>query len=267
MINRLPGKIAFITGAARGIGAATAQLFVQEGAFVILADILDAEGQALAQELGRDKACYVHLDVSQEKEWDKTAQWIQKHYGKLNVVFNNAGIIGTGCQDPEHLSLAEWHQVHAINLDSIFLGCKMGIALMKEHGGVIVNMSSRSGVVGVPGACAYASSKAAIRNHTKSVALYCAEKHYPIRCNAVLPAAILTPLWDTMLGSEPTQRQKALAQVCAGIPLGYMGEPLDVAYAVLYLASDESRYLTGTELTIDGGILAGSSASYGVKQD
>ena len=132
---------------------------------------------------------------------------------------------------------------------------------MKKTGGSIINMSSRSGMVGVPSASAYASAKAAIRNHTKSVALYCAEKKYNIRCNSLHPGAILTRIWDPMLGSDEKSRQDMIEHIAAGIPLGHMGEPIDVANAVLFLASDESKYMTGSELTLDGGILAGSSAS------
>lgn len=130
---------------------------------------------------------------------------------------------------------------------------------MKEKGGSIVNVSSRSGVVGIPGAVAYAWSKAAVRNHTKSVALHCAENGYKIRFNSVHPATIMTPMWDAMLG-EGEQRQQIIEDVEFGIPLGHFGEPIDVVYGILYLASNESKYVTGTELTIDGGILAGSEA-------
>ncbi len=139
------------------------------------------------------------------------------------------------------------------------LGCKYAIRLMKKKGGSIVNISSRSGIVGIPGAVAYAASKAAVRNHTKSVALYCAENKYSIRCNSVHPAAIMTPMWDAMLG-QGAERNKMIEDIELGIPLGHFGEPLDIAYGILYLASDESKYITGIELTIDGGILAGSEA-------
>lgn len=132
---------------------------------------------------------------------------------------------------------------------------------MKKQGGSIINMSSRSGVVGIPGASAYASSKAAVRNHTKTVALYAAEQGYKIRCNSLHPGAILTPLWDPMLTKESEAREKIIQKIAEGVPLGCMGEANDVAYAALYLGSDESKYVTGIELTIDGGILAGSSAN------
>lgn len=264
-MDRLKGKIALVTGAAKGIGARTAALFAEEGAFVVLTDILDEEGQKLAEQLGADRAVYFHLDVSCESEWVQVFEKIRTQYQRLDILFNNAGVIGVGrswgAQDPEHMNLDDWHRIHAINLDSVFLGCKYAIGLMKNHGGAIVNMSSRSGIVGVPATAAYASSKAAIRNHTKSVALYCAQQKYNIRCNSVHPGAILTSLWDPMLGEDENTREQTLKKMAAGIPIGHMGEPSDVAYAVLYLASDEAKYTTGAELVIDGGILSGSSAA------
>ncbi|NCP62224.1 MAG: SDR family oxidoreductase [Alphaproteobacteria bacterium] len=261
---RVHHKIALITGSARGIGAATARLLAQEGATVIITDILDGEGETLAAAIGAP-AVYYSLDASDEEAWKALAEMIRKKYGHLDILFNNAGIIGfgegLGPQDPEQASLESWHHIHRINLDSVFLGCKYGIGLMKKRGGSIINMSSRSGLVGIPSAAAYASSKAAIRNHTKSVALYCAEKKYNIRCNSLHPGAVLTSIWDPMLGDDAETRQKVTTDIEAGIPLGHMGEPKDVAYAVLYLASDESKYITGAELTLDGGILAGSTSS------
>jgi NAD(P)-dependent dehydrogenase (short-subunit alcohol dehydrogenase family) len=261
---RLKDKIALITGAAYGIGKATAELFAREGAQVIIADIKDEIGHQVAKEIG-SCASYHHLEVSQEPEWVAISQWINKKYKKLDILVNNAGIMGLshqlGPQDPEHTSLTSWDYIHAINLDSVFLGCKYAIQLMKKgQGGSIINMSSRSGMVGIPNAVAYASSKAAIRNHTKSVALYCAEKNYNIRCNSIHPAAILTPLWDTILG-ENQHKKTAIANMTQYIPLKRMGEPIDVAYAALYLASDEASFVTGTELVVDGGILAGSAAT------
>jgi NAD(P)-dependent dehydrogenase (short-subunit alcohol dehydrogenase family) len=180
-------------------------------------------------------------------------------------VVNNAGITGfletSGPHDPENLDMDSWHKVHETNLDGVALGCKYGIRLMKNATSAsIVNISSRSGLVGIPAASAYASSKAAVRNHTKSVALYCADKGYPIRCNSIHPGAIFTPMWDAMLG-EGAQREAAIRDTAAGVPLGVMGDAEDVAYAALYLASNESKYVTGIELNVDGGILAGSTAA------
>jgi NAD(P)-dependent dehydrogenase (short-subunit alcohol dehydrogenase family) len=275
-MKRLDQKIALITGAARGIGAAVAELFAREGAIVLISDVNDTEGSQVAERLAvasvhsqaQANVHYLHLDVRHEHEWQQAAQMIQQQFGRLDVLVNNAGITGFpedfsqgfAPHDPEHVSLSDWRAVHAVNMDGVMLGCKYAIGLMKLHGGSIVNISSRSGIVGIPGAAAYASSKAAIRNHTKSVALYCAQQGYKIRCNSIHPAAILTPMWDAMLGKGEA-RAAALKAVEAGIPLGMMGEPFDVAYAALYLASDESKYVTGIELTVDGGILAGAEAA------
>jgi NAD(P)-dependent dehydrogenase (short-subunit alcohol dehydrogenase family) len=167
-----------------------------------------------------------------------------------------------GPHDPEHASLEAWRAVHATNLDGVFIGCKHAIAAMKPPkgtGGSIINISSRSGLVGIPAAAAYASSKAGVRNHTKSVALYCAQHKYNIRCNSIHPGAILTPMWEPMLG-DATTRDAAIADIAAGVPLGRMGTPDDVAGLVAFLASDDSGYMTGSELTLDGGILAGADA-------
>ncbi|MDG1436362.1 MAG: SDR family oxidoreductase [Rickettsiaceae bacterium] len=261
---RVKNKIALITGGSRGIGAETAKLLAKEGAQVIIADILIEEGEDLASSIGGK---FYALDVSDEKSWQKIAVAIKRDFGRIDILFNNAGITGLneieslGSQNPENISLEAWHHVHKVNLDGVFLGCKFGISLMKQHGGSIINMSSRSGIVGIPGASAYASSKAAVRNHTKTVALYCAEQNYNIRCNSLHPGAVLTPMWDPMLGKDKESRAKIIESISSGIPLGAMGQPLDVAYAVLYLGSDESKYITGIELTIDGGILAGSQAA------
>jgi 3(or 17)beta-hydroxysteroid dehydrogenase len=259
---RLKDKTALITGAARGIGKATAELFHREGAFVIITDIKDEEGKQLKRKL-KEKVDYLHLNVKEEKDWDKAADYIKQNFGRLDILVNNAGITGfletTGPWDAENCDLNSWEEVHKVNATGVMLGCKTAIQLMKEHGGSIVNISSRSGMVGIPGAAAYASSKASVRNHTKTVALYCAEKGYKIRCNSVHPAAIMTPMWDAILG-QGAQREKIIREIESGIPLGHFGEPADVAYGIIYLASDESKYLTGIELTIDGGLLAGSEA-------
>ncbi len=263
-MGRLRGKVALVTGAARGIGAAIASAFVSEGAHVILSDIDDATGTALARELGTH-AAYRSLDVASEQAWIDTLAAVVRQHGRLDVLVNNAGITGfdhaTGPQDPEHCPLEDWHTVHRVNLDGVFLGCKHGIRAMRTSAAAsIINMSSRSGMVGIPGAAAYASSKAAIRNHTKSVALYCAEQGLPIRCNSIHPAAILTPMWDKMLGTGP-ERAARMQEMVKDTPLRRFGRPQDVAAVAVLLASDESAYMTGAEVTIDGGILAGSAAT------
>ncbi len=260
---RLKNKIALVTGASQGIGESIAKIFAAEGAFVIIADVKDSKGIKVANDIGQN-ARYAHLDVSDELKWKKIASEIKKEFGRLDVLVNNAGIIGLGedwsPQNPEACSLDDWHRIHAVNLDGVFLGCKYAIPLMKDNGGSIINMSSRSGLVGVPNACGYASTKAAIKNHSKSVALYCCEKGYGIRCNCLCPAAIMTPIWDEMLGTD-IGRAEAINAIESTIPMGKMGLPEDVAYAALYLASDESKYLTGSEIDIDGGVLAGTASS------
>lgn len=266
MSNRLENKIVLVTGGARGIGAAVCEVFSNEGATVIVTDILQEQGQQLAKSLNNNSVFYA-LDVAVESEWQSLTDYVLKEFGRLDALVNNAGITGLaeteGAHDPENFELESWHQVHAINLDGVALGCKYGIKMMKtSKAASIVNISSRSGMVGIPGAAAYASSKAAIRNHSKTVALHCASHGYPIRCNSIHPGAILTPIWDAMLGEGP-DREEAIKHMASEIPIGHMGEPNDVAYAALFLASDESKYITGSELTIDGGILAGSSASPG----
>ncbi|WP_054016377.1 SDR family oxidoreductase [Pseudoalteromonas sp. R3] len=261
---RLDNKIALVTGAARGIGAAIATCFIEQGAVVIVTDKNAEEAMQLCEKLG-ENAYFLSLDVSDEVQWQNVERFVQDQFGRLDILINNAGITGfletQGPHDPEHLDLNSWHTVQQTNSDGVALGCKYGIRLMKaSNAASIVNISSRSGLVGIPAAAAYAASKAAVRNHSKSVALYCAQQNYPIRCNSVHPGAILTPMWDAMLG-EGEARNAAIAGIAADIPLGHMGRAIDVAYAVLYLASDESAYVTGIELNVDGGILAGSSAS------
>lgn len=263
-MSRLLKKIALITGAASGIGRATVERFHAEGATVIITDINDNVGQKFADQFP-ERAEYYHLDVCQEFDWQSVFLALETRYQRLDILVNNAGIAGfietPSPHDPESFDLAGWRYIHAVNLEGVALGCKYAIKLMKkQRRGSIVNISSRSGNVGIPYMPAYASSKAAVRNHTKSVALYCAQKKYNIRCNSIHPGAILTPMWNPMLG-EGEQREKMLAELAQQVPLGRMGTPLDVANAALYLASDESDYVTGIELHIDGGILAGSDAS------
>lgn len=263
-MKRLEGKIALVTGAARGIGEAIARAFACNGAFVYLTDIDDENGESLSSSIG-NRCAYSHLDVREENDWERLIDVILTERKRLNVVVNNAGITGfeggKSVQDPENVSLDDWHDVHRTNLDGVFLGCKYAIKAMRRSGssGSIINMSSRSGIVGIPGAAAYASSKAAVRNHTKTVALYCAEQGLDIRCNSLHPGAILTPMWEPVLGNGP-DREERMRNFISDCPLRRFGTPDDVAAVALMLASDESAYITGAEITIDGGILAGSAA-------
>lgn len=259
-MNRLKDKVALITGSASGIGAAIAKAFADEGARVVVADIHEARGQALAAALGPD-ALFVMLDVADESQWVLAMGTIVARYGRLDVLVNNAGITGLESgrpHDPEHASLEDWHKVMAINLDGVFLGCKHAIAAMRRAGGggSIINMSSRSGLVGIPHAAAYAASKAAIRNHSKTVALYCAEQNLNIRCNSIYPASIRTAMWEAMIHSA--DEEKAML---ASMPLHRFGRPEEVAAVAVMLASDEATYITGSEFNIDGGVLAGTATS------
>ena len=241
-------------------------MFVAEGAFVWLTDIDVETGQALATELGNNVR-FAKLDVGEEADWQATIAALLTRDHRLDILVNNAGITGfeqsAGPHDPEHASLAEWHAVHRVNLDGVFLGCKHAIRAMRPTGtGAIINMSSRSGLVGIPGAAAYAASKAAVRNHSKTVALWCAQQGLNIRCNSVHPAAILTPMWEALVGDGP-DREAKLAAMVADTPLKRFGTVDEVAALALYLASDASAYMTGAELSLDGGLLAGSAVSPG----
>lgn len=257
---RLSDKTCVVTGAARGIGRAICEAFIAEGAQVILTDLDRAGGAAAAEALG---CRFIPLDVREEADWAALAREVPA----IDVLVNNAGITGfessPGPHDPEHASLADWRAVHATNLDGTFLGCRYAIAAMKAKGaGSIINVSSRSGLVGIPGAAAYASSKAAVRNHTKSVALYCAQNGWAIRCNSIHPAAILTEMWEPLLGDGP-EREARIAAFVADTPLRRFGTVEEVAAVAVMLASDEAGYVTGAEFNIDGGLLAGSAASPG----
>ena len=207
---------------------------------------------------------FARLDVSEEADWSVVDQLLDQE-GRLDVLVNNAGITGfedgSAPHDPEHASIEEWHRVHRVNLDGTFFGCRAAIRAMRRHGtGSIINISSRSGLVGIPGAAAYASSKAAIRNHSKSVALWCAQQGLKVRCNSVHPAAILTPMWEAMLGTGE-DRDARMAAMVKDTPLKRFGTVEEVAALVVFLASDEAPYITGSEFDIDGGLLAGSAAS------
>jgi 3(or 17)beta-hydroxysteroid dehydrogenase len=259
-MSKLTNKVAVVTGAARGIGHAIASLFHREGAHVILTDIDAQAGAAAAAQIG---CRFEPLDVQREADWHRLASLVPA----IDILVNNAGITGFEqgaiAHDPEHASLADWRAVHAVNLDGTFLGCRYAIGAMKGKGtGAIVNISSRSGLVGIPLAAAYASSKAAIRNHSKTVALYCAQQGWKIRCNSIHPAAILTPMWEPMLGNGP-DREARMAALVADTPLKRFGTVEEVAAIALMLASDDATYITGAEFTIDGGLLAGSAASPG----
>ena len=245
---RLEGKVALISGAARGQGAAEAKLFASEGAKVVIADILDVEGQRLEAEIAETggQCVYVHLDVSSEEDWRKAVATTVSRFGKLDILVNNAGIFPP--VSLEETSEELWDQVMDINGKGVFLGTKHAIPEMRRAGGgSIINISSTAGLVGSAQAPAYSASKGAVRLLTKSTAIqYAAEN---IRANSVHPGIIETSMTlPTVLADKASRRERI-----ERTPLGRIGVPDDVAYGVLFLASDESSFMTGSELVIDGG--------------
>jgi 3(or 17)beta-hydroxysteroid dehydrogenase len=250
---RLDGKVAFITGGASGLGRAMAIAFVAEGARVAIADVDDAKGREVTASLG-EAAIFLHHDVTREEAWiNNLAAAVQK-FGRLDILVNNAGI-GTRA-DVEAETLEDWRRVMAVNLDGPFLGCKHGIApLAKSGGGSIINISSVAGLIGARDSAAYCASKGGLRLLTKSVALHCAGRRNGIRCNSVHPVYTDTPMVDRLVNStkSPEKMRQALE---AMIPLGRMGTPEELAAMAVYLASDESRFVTGAEFVFDGGYTA-----------
>ena len=249
-MGRLDGKVALISGGARGQGAVEARLFCSEGAKVVSGDILDAEGAALQRELrgaGHD-ASYVHLDVTKEDDWQAAVALAESRYGKLDVLVNNAGIL---IRKPvEETTVEEWDHLMAINVRGVFLGTKAAIpAMRRAGGGSIVNISSVAGLVATRDSAAYAASKGAVRLFTKTIAVdHVADG---IRCNSVHPGPIRTDMIREMVADEEVWRDRLTR-----LPMKRAGEPEEVAYAVLFLASNESSYMTGSELVVDGGSTA-----------
>ena len=252
-MGRVAGKVALVTGGASGIGRATAMMLSNEGATVIVSDLQKIDKEKVILEVGSE-AIFVKHDLTDDNQWSEVMAGIRDRFGKLDILVNSAGITGIpGPQNPENATLELWRQVMQVNMEGAFLGCQYAIGIMKDTGGgAIVNVSSLAGITPTPGAIAYGASKASICHYSKSVALYCAQSGYNIRCNCILPGPIVTPIWDGFLASGD-DRQLLEEQVRAKIPLGVWGEPSDIAYAVVFLASDESKFMTGAELVIDGG--------------
>ncbi len=256
-MNRLAGKIALITGAAQGLGAAMAAKFIAEGARVVLTDI-NVDGAAeQAAKLGTAAVSIGH-DVTSEADWNAALAFANEKFGGLHILVNNAGIAAGS--SIEATSFEDWRRVHAIDLDSVFWGCKLALPLMaqtvRETGvrGSIVNISSIAGVIAGHNSAAYNSAKAGVRHLTKSVALHCAKQQYRITCNSIHPVFIDTPILDGI--TSRLGREEGLAKLGRQIPLGAVGEPDDIAWAAVYLASDEAKMVTGHGLYVDGGISA-----------
>jgi 3(or 17)beta-hydroxysteroid dehydrogenase len=245
---RLADKVAIISGAASGMGAATARLFAREGAKVVIADVLEREGREVAEAIGA-QARFERLDVSSEERWIAVISATTQHFGKLDVLVNNAGISGSAEQD--FYSTEAWHRIMAINATGVFFGIKHAIpAMIANGGGSIVNLSSIAGIIGSEHVhMAYNASKAAVRLMTKSVAVQHAKDK--VRCNSVHPG-IMPPMRTSGRTADPAVRAERMRV----IPMRRPGEVDEVAYAILFLASDEASYITGSEVHVDGGALA-----------
>lgn len=255
-MNRLINKAALVTGGAMGIGEACARLMARESAAVAITDVNVERGSSLAEAINcqGQSAFFIEQDVGDEAQWRRVMDAVVDRFGRLDIVVNNAGV-GIG-GDVEHATLDDWHRLMRVNLDGVFLGTKYGVQTLRRFGGgSIVNVSSIEGLVGDPNLAAYNTSKGGVRLLTKSAALYCAKAGYNIRVNSVHPGYIWTPMVENYLeaaGDVDTGRK----MLDALHPVGHIGEPNDIAYGVVYLSSDESKFMTGAELVIDGGYTA-----------
>lgn len=262
MAGRVEGKVALVTGGASGIGRGCAERLAQEGATIVVTDLQDDKGAqtVAAIEAMGGKASYLHHDVTTEQAWIDMIAAVKAQHGRLDILVNNAGIgIGGSVLT---MTLADFQKQTAVNLDGVFLGVKHSIPLMRENGGgSIINMSSVAGLKGSAILAGYCATKGGVRLFTKAVAMECAAAKDGVRVNSVHPGIIETPIWDTIVGTgeigdnaRPPRGAALDAMSAEGVPLGVKGYPEDIANGVLWLASDESRYVTGAELVIDGGL-------------
>jgi len=255
-MGRVDGKVAIISGGASGFGAATARLLAQEGARVVATDKNLAGVEALSTFVGNGSIIPMAHDVTSEDDWARAVAETVKRHGRLDILMNNAGVYGSGAsQDIETMTMEEWRFVNGVNMDGVFLGCRAAIpAMAKSGGGSIINISSVAGIRPSHMA-AYGASKGAVRQLTKSVAQYCGRKGYRIRCNSIHPGMVRTPLGEDVLRLNWGTVEKGAAERVKGVPLGELGTVEDIAYATLFLASDESRHINATEVVIDGGLI------------
>jgi NAD(P)-dependent dehydrogenase (short-subunit alcohol dehydrogenase family) len=256
-LARVGGKKALVTGAAQGLGAASAQMLARHGAQVLLTDVNEAGAQRVAEsiniEMGKEVAWAARHDATSADDWTEALDQAVLLMGGVSVLVNNAGLVMTG--SVEDLELDQWHRVMQVNTDSVFLGCKIALPYLRDsQPGSIINLSSMAGLMASPNLAAYNASKAAVWLLTKSVALLTAKRGWDIRCNSIHPTFIRTPMLDIFRGDR--EEAAMLERLARQVPVGRLGEPDDVAYAVLYLASDESRFITASELKVDGGISA-----------
>ncbi len=259
MSGRVAGKLALVTGAAQGLGRAHCTYLAREGARVLCTD-MNANGAAetaakINAEMGSGTAYSLQHDVTSQHDWAAAIDASREQLGGLSVLVNNAGIGVNG--NIETCTFEDWRKAFAVNVDSAFLGCQAALPLMKDHQpGSIVNISSIAGLIASDTMPAYNASKAAIWMLTKSVALHCAKRGWDIRCNSVHPTFVDTPILDGIGQKAGLEKEVVMGKLARQIPLGRVGEPVDIAMGVLYLASDESRFMTGAELKLDGGISA-----------
>lgn len=258
-MGRVAGKVALITGGASGIGRGCAETLAREGAFAVVTDIQDAKGEETVAAIKKagGKAAYFHHDTTSEADWKDVVAAVERDHKRLDILVNNAGI-AIGSPSITEMSLEDWRKQQAVNVDGVFLGIKHALPAMRraKNGGSIINMSSVAGLKGSPALAGYCATKGAVRLFTKSVALECAAAKDGVRVNSVHPGLIETPIWISIgsMNRGANAPPDLDAMSAATVPLGVKGLPEDIAYGVLWLASEESRYVTGAELVIDGGI-------------
>jgi 3(or 17)beta-hydroxysteroid dehydrogenase len=258
-MGRAEGKVAVVTGGASGLGLAISCRLVAGGFTVVITDIQTGQGEAKAAEHG---FTFLPQDVRDETRWSEVIREVEDRFDRLDVLVNNAGIIGpTDAATPENARLEDWRRIFAINVEGVFLGCRAALPAMRRTGsGSIVNISSIAGLLATPYNTAYGASKAAVRQITKSVAQHCAEQKLKIRCNSVHPGDVRTEIWDSRNRDRAAARgiafEDILAKAQASIPVGEFTTPEDIAAAVSFLASDDSRHITGTKIIVDGGFVA-----------
>lgn len=251
MVDQLKGKVAIVTGGASGIGAATVARFVQEGAKVLSTDVQEALGQTVAKDAG---AVFMHHDVAESEGWDRVMSKTRGEFGRLDILINNAGIVmGKSIED---VDLDSWHHLLGVNLTGVMLGCQKAIAMMKANpggsSGSIINIASTSAFAALPGDVTYTASKSAVRMLSKSVAVHCARNGLNIRCNNLIPGATHTAIIDKAAETTP-----GMVDLAAGMsPMSKIGQGSDLAAAAVYLASGDSSFVTGSDLLVDGGMLA-----------
>ncbi len=256
-MNRVKNKVAIVTGGASGLGKSSAILLAREGAKIVITDLDEEHGNEAVASIKDEggEAIFIKQDVSKESEWGKVINATLETFGKLHILANAAGIAIGG--NVEEVTLADWKKLLSINLDGSFLGTQYAIKAMKKtgEGGSIINFSSIEGLIGDPNLTAYNASKGGVTLFTKSAALHCAKQGYGIRVNSIHPAYIWTPLVEKYLSAQGDV-EEGRKQLDSLHPIGHMGEPDDIGYGVVYLASDESKFMTGAELVIDGGYTA-----------